>query len=79
MGTAVNDSLDYYKLEFAPGQNAAAGFVYFDGQSSPVSSGQLGSLDTRALESGAYTIRITVVDQTGNFLEPCLVSIVVQN
>lgn len=79
MGTATTDAFDYYKLEFAPGQNAAGGFVYFDGQSSPVSGGQLGAIDTRALENGAYTIRITVVDQTGNFPAPCTVSIVVQN
>ncbi len=79
MGTAASDALDYYKLEFAPGQNAAGGFVYFDGQSTPVSGGQLGVIDTRSLANGAYTIRVTAVDQTGNFPPPCTVSIVVQN
>ncbi len=79
MGSASHEALDYYKLEFASGANASEGFVYFDGKSIPVSGGQLGAIDTRALANGAYTLRVTVVDQSGNFPEPCLVSIIVQN
>ena len=78
-GTAIHDALDYYKLEFAPGANAADGFVYFDGRKSPISNGALGSIDTRNLPNGSYTLRVTAVDQTGNFPPPCDVTFVVQN
>ncbi len=78
-GTAEIDAFQYYKLEYAPGANAGGGFVYFDGRSNPVSGGQLGAMDTAALPNGEYTLRLTVVDQTGNYLPPCDVSIIIQN
>jgi cytoskeletal protein RodZ len=78
-GTGAHDALDYYKLEFAPGANASDGFVYFDGRKNAVANGPLGTIDTRNLANGEYTLRITVVDQTGNFPPPCNVPIVVQN
>lgn len=79
MGTAVHEQFQYYKLEYAEGANAAGGFIYFAGANGPVNGGLLGSLDTRALPNGAYTIQLTVVDQTGNFPPPCQVSVVIQN
>ncbi len=78
-GTAEIDAFQYYKLEYAPGANAGGGFVYFDGRSNPVSGGQLGAMDTAALPNGEYTLRLTVVDQTGNYLPPCDVTIIIQN
>ncbi|MFN2202540.1 MAG: helix-turn-helix domain-containing protein [Caldilineaceae bacterium] len=78
-GTAVHDNMDYYKLEYAPGPNAQGGFVYFDGQNAQIQGGQLGAIDTRNLPNGEYTLRVTVVDQTGNFPPPCDVTITVQN
>ena len=78
-GTADIAAFQYYKLEFAPGANAGGGFVYFDGRNNPVSGGQLGAFDTTALPNGEYTLRLTVVDQTGNYLPPCDVSIIIQN
>jgi cytoskeletal protein RodZ len=78
-GSATHENFQYYKLEYAPGTNAAGGFVYFDGSNSQISGGLLGNFDSRTLPNGEYTIRITVVDQSGNFPPPCAVSIVVQN
>lgn len=78
-GTATHSALDYYKLEYAPGANASSGFVYFDGRGSRVENGALGSIDTRNLPNGEYTLRVTVVDQTGNFPPPCDVSVIVSN
>jgi hypothetical protein len=78
-GTAQHDNFQFYKLEYAPGANAAGGFVYFDGSNSPVAGGLLGNLDTTTLPNGEYTIRLTVVDQTSNFPPPCDVTIVIQN
>jgi transcriptional regulator with XRE-family HTH domain len=78
-GTAQHESFQYYKLEYAPGAWAAGGYVYFDGSNSQVTGGLLGNLDTGILPNGDYTIRLTVVDQTGNFPPPCDVAVVVQN
>lgn len=78
-GNAANDNFQYYKLEYAPGANAGGGFVYFDGRNAPVEGGALGTLNTAVLPNGEYTIRLTVVDQTGNFAPPCDVNIVIQN
>ncbi len=71
--------LEYYKLEFAPGTNAEGGYVYFDGNKAPVDGGTLGTFNTTALPNGTYTIQLTVVDLTGNYLSPCRTSIVIQN
>ncbi len=78
-GRAVHDNLDYYKLEFAPGTNAEGGYVYFDGNKTPVDGGTLGTFNTTSLPNGAYTIQLTVVDLTGNYPPPCRTSVVIQN
>ena len=78
-GTATHEAFQYYKLEYAPGANAAGGYVYFDGGNVQISGGLLGNLNTASLANGAYTIRLTVVDQSGNFPEPCDVNVVIQN
>jgi hypothetical protein len=78
-GTATHETFQYYKLEFAPGANAGGEFVYFGGGNVQITGALLGNLDTAALANGAYTIRLTVVDQSGNFPPPCDVSVVVQN
>lgn len=78
-GTATHEAFQYFKLEYAPGANAGGGYVYFDGSNVQINGGLLGNLDTTALPNGDYTIRLTVVDQTGNFPPPCDVSVVIQN
>lgn len=75
VGTATHDQFQYYKVEFAPGANASGGFVYLGGGSSPVVNGVLTSVDTGALGPGTWTLRLVVVDQTGNFPAPCAVTI----
>ena len=78
VGTAQHDQLDYYKLEWAAG-GANQSFSYFDGAESPVSGGLLGNLNSGALANGVYTIRLVVVDSTGNYPQPCRVTVTVQN
>lgn len=78
-GVATHESFQFYKLEYAPGSNATDGFTYFGGGQVQISGGVLGNFDTSVLPNGEYTIRLTVVDQVGNFPPPCDVSIVVQN
>lgn len=80
-GTAEEANFDYYKLEYAVGANAgeAAEYRYFAGGATPVRSGPLGVFDSRALPNRAYSLRLTVVDKTGNFPPPCQVTVLVQN
>lgn len=78
-GTAVHEQFQYYKVEYAPGADAGDGFVYLAGGNSPIANGQLATLDSNALANGTWTLRIVVVDMTGNFPPPCHVNITVQN
>jgi transcriptional regulator with XRE-family HTH domain len=78
-GSATHENFQYYKLEYAPGANAAGGFVYFDGSDRQVSGGQLGSLNTTLLPNGVYTLQLIVVDGSGNFPPPCSVTVELQN
>lgn len=79
VGTAQHDQFSYYKLEFAPGSAASQGYVYFDGGQSQVVGGLLGNLNSSSLSNGVYTIQLVVVDSTGNYPQPCRVSLTVQN
>ncbi|MEZ4656759.1 MAG: helix-turn-helix transcriptional regulator [Caldilineaceae bacterium] len=74
-GTASHENFQYYKLEYLVG----GAYNYFDGSNNPVVGGRLGVLDTTSLPNGAYTIRIVVVDNTGNFPPPCEVPVIIQN
>lgn len=78
-GTATHDAFQFYKIEAAPGANADGGFVYQGGGSAPVQNGQLLAWDTNALGGGAWTLRLIVVDQTGNFPDPCTVTVTIGN
>ena len=79
VGSATHDAFQYYKVEYAPGGNADSNFGYLVGGNAPVVNGVLGNVDTNTLGNGAWTLRLIVVDQTGNFPPPCKVTINVQN
>ena len=78
-GTATHEIFSYYKVEFAPGANAEGGFTYLADGRGPVFDGALANVDTRSLGNGPWTFQLTVVDQTGNFPNPCRVTVNVQN
>lgn len=79
IGTATHESFQFYKVEFAPGVDASGGFGYLDGGTNPVTSNFLVSVDTFALGNGPWTLRLEVVDQTGNYIPRCQVTIYVNN
>jgi len=79
VGTAQHDNFNYYKLEYATGHDASQGFAYFDGGATQVVGGFLGTLNSQALANGVYTLRLVVVDTSGNYPLPCRVTITVQN
>ena len=87
-GRAVHERFDSYKLEYAPGANATQGFTWFDGsdrtgsggvKGSPVGNGTLGHFNSAGVANGAHTLRLTVVDTSSNYPEPCQVTVNVQN
>ena len=78
MGTAQHDQFDFYKLEHAPGGSNQS-YSYFDGGEDPVVGGLLGNLNSSAMANGTYVIQVVVVDTTGNYPEPCRVTVTVQN
>ena len=87
-GRATLEQFSFYKLEIAAGANASQGFNWFDGsdrsgeggaKGGPVENVTLGHFDSTGLANGAYTIRLTVVNTSGNYPAPCQVSINVQN
>ncbi len=77
VGSVTLEERWYYKLEWAPADSAA--YAYFGGNTRSVANGVLGNLETRDLPNGATTIRVTVVDDTGNYPPPCEVAVVVAN
>lgn len=79
VGTATHESFNFYKVEFAPGANATGGFTYLADGRGQVYGGALASVDTRGFGNGPWTFQLTVVDQTGNYPEPCRVTVIVQN
>ncbi len=79
IGSATHEDFQYYKVEYAAGANASGGFSYLAGNNHPVVNNVLASIDTGTLANGTWTLRLVVVDQTGNFPPPCQVTISVQN
>lgn len=72
MGVAQNENFDFYKLEYGAGASPDV-WSYFGGGEQPVSGGQLGVLNP--LPPGVYSIRIVVVDNSGNYAPPCQTTI----
>lgn len=77
-GTATHEQFQFYKLEYGVGANPAV-WSYFDGGDRAVRNGRLGTLNAGALAPGAYSVRIVVVDATGNFVDPpCQTTVVIR-
>lgn len=79
IGTATHEQFQYYKIEYAPGGGTEGTFGYLTGGNNPVINGVLGNVNSGELGNGQWTLRLIVVDQTGNFPPPCRVTITVDN
>jgi len=75
-GTANIAGFQYYKLEWSS-VSAPDQWHWFAGGETPVNSGVLGSFDPALAPPGAYNIRVVVVDNTGNYPQPCVVQLIV--
>jgi len=76
-GTANAKNLAFYKYEIAPVGTQNWATVAADRD--PVKDGDLGELNTIALTNGDYFLRLVVVDNVGNSLEPCVIALRVAN
>ena len=79
-GIAGGASFQYYKVEVGPGSNPRDQEWNVVGQlhRNAVAGGVLETFNSGAYAPGTYTLRLVVVDQTGNYPEPCRVTITVQ-
>jgi hypothetical protein len=67
----------YYKFEFRG--NGFGDWTFIQRFDNAINGGILGAWDTRSVPSGNYEFRLVVVDKTGNYPEPCVVELSVQN
>jgi hypothetical protein len=81
LGSATHENFGYYKIEYALGANVDAddSFVYLADARTQVTGGVLASFDSTNFDNGEYTLKLTVVDASGNFPPPCTVSVVIAN
>ncbi|MFQ5578294.1 MAG: hypothetical protein ACE5G8_15035, partial [Anaerolineae bacterium] len=74
-GAAAIEAFDYYKIEFlVPGGD----WNFIESHATPVSDGLLASWNTATVPPGRYEFRLVVVNQTGNYPEPCQIQLTVQ-
>ncbi len=77
-GTATHEQFDYYKIEYAP--PGVSNFAWLQENRAPVVNGTLATVDTNQFSNGQWTLRVVVVEQSGNFINPpCSVTVNVQN
>jgi hypothetical protein len=79
-GTASGANFQYYKVEVGPGANPRdhEWTVVGNLHHTSVEGGVLETFNSSAYPPGTYTLRLVVVDQTGNYPEPCRVTVSVQ-
>lgn len=77
VGTASHPEFQYYKIEYSPA--GSGNWSYLAGDHNAIVNGVLATVDTNVLGNGAWTLRLVVVDQTGNYPEPCQVTIFIEN
>lgn len=74
IGTADIPNFDYYKIEVRP--DAASVYNFYGSYRTPVVNGALAALNTELFDNGLHWIRLTVVDNTGNFPQPCAIPVI---
>ena len=78
-GSANIENFQFYKLEYGVGDEPTAWHSIGEEYRTPVIEGLLCTWDTTKLPPGVYTLRLTVVDITGNYpITPCDVRVVIK-
>ncbi len=73
-GSGNIERFDRYRIEFAAGWDPAE-WAFLGQGTETVSSGLLWTWDTDGLPPGQYALRLTVIDVTSNYPEPCVVHV----
>ena len=70
-GSATHPLFDFYKVEFGPGENPSDDQMSIIGaiHNEQITNGLLETWDTAMVPDGTYTLRLRVVDKTGNYQE----------
>jgi hypothetical protein len=70
-GSAVHPQFNFYKVEFGPGESPADEQMSIIGaiHEQQVTNNVLETWDTASIPDGTYTLRLRVVDTTGNYQE----------
>lgn len=71
-GTAAIPNQEYWKGEISAD---GAGWTMLYRSQAAVRDGLLIEFNTRTVPAGGYQIRLTAVDRTGNYPEPCVISV----
>ena len=71
VGTAAIANQEYWKGELSPN---GQGWTMLYRSNAAVQDGLLIEFNTHTVPAGAYQIRLTAVDRTGNYPEPCVIS-----
>jgi hypothetical protein len=74
-GAALVENFEYYKFEFRPPGTEWSFIQRYD---NAVPGGVLGSWNTDTAAPGEYEFRLVVVDNIGNYPEPCVIRLIVQ-
>jgi len=80
-GSALHPQFDFYKVEFGPGESPADDQMAIIGaiHNEQVTNNVLETWDTTIIPDGTYTLRLRVVDITGNYQESVVTRISVNN
>lgn len=70
VGNANIANFHHYRIEYSMSKDGHSWSYLFENDY-PVDNGKLMRLDTSTVPNGPYGIRLTVVDNTGNYPEPC--------
>jgi LysM repeat protein len=73
-GTAAHEDFQYYRLEVRPDFTNV--YNFYSRSDIPVSNGVLGQINAELFDDGVFWIRLTVVDKTGNFIQPCEIPVI---
>jgi len=76
VGNATHEAFASYKIEAGPPDG---GLSFIGSGNTQVSGGTLGTLNSALFANGPLLVRLTVIDQTGNFPPPCDLAVTVQN
>lgn len=79
LGTANISDFQYYKVEVGSGENPTSWSMFSNLHKSPIAGGLLDIWDPTAYPPGVYKLRLTVVDNTGNYPLPCEVRVIVEH